>query len=62
MFGEKKTGENVQCLLLSKLYLDFFVLVFHFHQFYYNAPLILLVKVILIRNRKSSGALIPMCR
>ena len=29
----KKTWENVQCILLSKLYPDSSVLLFHFHQF-----------------------------
>ena len=29
----KKPWENVQCILVLKLYSDFFVLLFHFHQF-----------------------------
>ena len=52
MFGEKKTWENVQCILVSKLYPDSFVPLFHFHRFD-TTPLILLVKVTLIRNCKS---------
>ena len=30
---EKKTCENVQVILISKLNPDFFILLFHFHQF-----------------------------
>ena len=30
---EKKTCENVQVILVSKLNPDFFILFFHFHQF-----------------------------
>ena len=61
-----KFWENVQCLLVPKLYPGFFVLLFRFHQF--NAtPLILLVKIILIRNCKSvksdnAGGLMLVCR
>ena len=36
MFGEEKPWENVQCTLVLKLYPDFLVLLFHFHQFYFN--------------------------
>ena len=33
MFEEKETRENVQCILVAKLYRDFFVPLFHFDQF-----------------------------
>ena len=29
MFGVKKNWENAQCVLVSKLYPDFFVVLFH---------------------------------
>ena len=37
MFGKNKPGKMCKCILVSKLYLDFFVLLFHFHQFKYDA-------------------------
>ena len=64
---EKKTWENVQYILVLKLYSNF-VLFFIFSSFN-TTPLILLVKIILIRNCKSvkgdyndSGGLILVSR
>ena len=55
MFGEKnpKKMYNVyQCILVSKLYRDFFLLFFLSTSFN-GTSLIFLVKIILIRNCKS---------
>ena len=63
---EKKTCENVQCILVLQLCPDFFILFFIFTSFNTTA-LILLVKIILIRSCRSlkvtnSGGLMLACR
>ena len=67
MFGEKKPWENVQCILVSKLYLDFFVLLFHFHQFKYSVTntfgkTYLTSKLLVSEKVTNSGGLILGCR
>ena len=64
---EKKPWENVQCILVSKLYPDFFLLLYHFHQFWYNATntfgkVYLTSKLLVSEKVINSGRLMLVCR
>ena len=67
VISEKKLWKNVKCILVSKLYLDFFVRLFHFHQFQYNVTntfgkTYLTSKLLVSQKVGNSGGLMLVCK
>ena len=64
---EKKALGKCKCILVLKLYPNFFVLIFHFHQFQYNATdtfgkTYLTSKLLVSAKVTNSGGLMLECR